>query len=139
MRLILPYLLLGIFLSSSLQAKEHLAIEHTTIMNASCALQDKQDMKPGCKKNSDAFMTSWHSQAKPLLNALKEILSESKAQRLEVMLTVDHATGVKNITTSKAMNESGVKKVKAILAKMKFSLIKGNEFKLKVRSQKRKQ
>ena len=138
MRLILSYLLLGIFLSSSVQAKEHPAIEHTTIMDASCALQDKQDMKPGCKKNSDAFMKSWHGQAKPLLNALRKILSESSAQRLEVMFTVNHTGKIKNITTSKAMNKGGVKKVKSILAKMQFSLIKGNEFKLKIRSQKRK-
>ena len=137
MRLILPLFMLCILLPASLQAKEHFTIEHTTIMDASCALQNKQDMTPGCKKNSDAFMKSWHRQAKPFLNALKGILSQSNAQRLEVMFAVNHG-GVENIRTSKAMSKQGVKEVKALLAKMSFSLIEGNEFKLKVRSEKRK-
>ena len=135
MRFLLPLLILCILSPVSIQAKEHFTIEHTTIMDASCALQNKRDVTPGCKKNSDAFMKSWHRQAKPVLNALKGILSQSNAQRLEVMFTVNHG-GIENIRTSKAMSKHSVEKVKTLLADMKFSLIEGNEFKLKVRSEK---
>ena len=137
MRVSLSVFMLCGVLSFPLLAKEPVAIEHTTIMDAACALQDKRDMQPGCKKNSDAFMKSWHRQAKPLLSEMSRILSDSHAQRIEVVFTVDHLSGVKNISTSKGMKSQAVKKVTALLAAMKFQLINGNEFKLKVRSEKR--
>ena len=138
MRLFLPLFMLVSFLSFPLLAKEHVAIEHTTIMDAGCALQNKKDMQPGCKKNSDAFMKAWHSQAKPLLNALSSILSQSNAERIELLLTVNHSGRVEIISISQSMKKGAVKKVKALLADMRFTLIKGNEFKLKVRTEKRK-
>mgnify|MGYP007012671764 CR=1 FL=1 len=123
--------------SSNLFANDQSKVDHTTIMSANCVLQNKKDINPGCKKNSDAFMSDWNQKSQPFLKELKSVLINSKLAKLEVSFSVDHTGEVKNIKISRGFSEKVRNKIKFQLAKLRFNLVEGNEFKLNICYEKR--
>ena len=123
--------------SRDLFANAKIMVDHTTIMSANCALQNKKDMNPGCKKNSDAFMSDWNKKSQPFLKELKSVLINSKVTKLEVSFSVDHSGKVKKVIISRGFSKKVQSQIKSQLAKLNFNLIEGNEFKLKIRYEKR--
>lgn len=130
------FILLALMVSLNAQAADKQRVSHTTVMDANCEVIHRSDLRIGCKNDSEAFLANWKTQSVPLLKTISSILSNSTQEKIEVIFDIDHTGIAKNIKINAPIPETDVKRILSQLTPLKFNLIRGNKFKIKVRSEK---